>query len=182
MKSCVRDWKNIKNYLVEFQTVVKKTIFNRRTWIEISIIICLSIFLGIVTNLGLIKRYLAGEFKSAFISQESFPGLVFISLPEAEELWSNRQAIFIDSRSASEYSRGHIPGAISIPLEEVQRGNEEILKILEPPEALVIYCEAGDCQTSLNLAKILYQRGYKNLKIYSGGWAEWIASGNPVEK
>lgn len=182
LKSCVRDFRNIGNFLVEFWIVVKKILFNRQIWNEIFIVIGLAVVFGFVSNFGLIKRFLAGEFRQAFISQEKFRGLVFISLSEAEDLWFNQQAVFIDSRSREEYDLGHIPGAISVPLEEVKRGNDKFLESLQPDRTFVIYCEGGDCQTSLNLGKILYQRGFKNLKIFSGGWAEWAAAGKPVEK
>jgi len=182
LKSCVRDWRNIESFLAERLMGVKKIIFDHRTLVGICIIFFLSVFLGSVANIGLIKRYLKGEFKQAFISRESFPGLVFISLPEAEELWFSRQAIFIDSRSREEYQLGHIPGAVSLPLVEAKREKIKFFENFPPGTALVIYCEGGDCQTSLNLGKILYQRGFKNIRIYSGGWTEWVNAGKPVEK
>jgi len=182
LKFCVRDWRSIRNFLAEFSIVIRKILFHRQTWKEIFIIVGLAVVFGLVSNSGLIKRFLAGEFREAFILPEEFPGLVFISLQEAEDLWFTQQALFVDSRSEEEYRQAHIPGAISIPLEQVKRGNENLLPKFPSDRLLVIYCEGGDCLTSLNLGRLLYQKGFKNIRIFSGGWNEWSVSGRPVEK
>ncbi len=160
-----------------------KSIFSdRETWRGIIIIIGLSVLLAVTTQFGLIKRFLKGEFRQAFISREEFPGLVFISLSEAENLWSAGEAVVVDSRSQEEYASGHIPGAISIPLIEVKEGADYLFNRLPPDRQIVVYCEGGGCQTSLALARILYARGYKNIKVFSGGWEEWLKAGLPVER
>jgi rhodanese-related sulfurtransferase len=161
---------------------IRKFLLSSQTWKEILIILCLSMVLGLVANFGLIKKFMAGEFRQAFISKEEFAGLVFISLQEAEDLWFNQQALFVDSRSEEEYGKGHIPGAVSVSLEEVNKGRKNLLEQLPSNRLLVIYCEGGDCLTSLNLGKLLYQKGFKNIRIFSGGWNEWVAAGKPVEK
>ncbi len=161
---------------------LKQILRDGETWKGIFIILLLSIFLGTVGNLGLIKRFLRGEFRQALISREEYPGLVFISLPEVEELWHNRTAVVVDSRPVSEFRRGHIPGAISIPLEEVRSEASGLADRIPPSRPLVIYCEGGDCLTSLNLARLLHRQGFRDLRIFSGGWEEWLAAGLPVEK
>lgn len=161
---------------------LKGILRDRETWLGIIIILSLSLVLGTVSNLGLIKRFLQGEFNQAFLSREEYPGLVFISLPEVEEIWHNQQANILDSRSISEFRQGHIPGAISVPLNEVKSGNYELLQAIPSGKPLVIYCEGGDCLTSLNLARLLHDRGFRDLRIFSGGWEEWTAAGLPVEK
>ncbi|HRD01874.1 MAG TPA: rhodanese-like domain-containing protein [Candidatus Saccharicenans sp.] len=160
---------------------LKRLLSDRQIWVGLALIFILSIVLGVASHPRLIKRFLAGEFRQAFILKEDFPQLAFISLSEAEEVWSGQKAVFVDSRSREEFNRGHIPGAISIPLEDLKNGQEDLLtRIFDSPE-IVIYCEGGDCQASLNLARILDSRGFKKLKIFLGGWAEWMQSGLPVE-
>lgn len=159
---------------------VRKIIYDRETWRGLFFIVSLSVVLGIVSNLGLIKRFLAGEFHQAFLLREDYPGLVFITLTEVEDLWHNRTAAIVDSRSASEFDSGHIPGAISVPLEEINRGNFGLLEKIPRDQPLVIYCEGGDCLSSLNLARLLHQRGFRDLRVFSGGWEEWTAAGLPV--
>lgn len=161
---------------------LKQILRDRETWKGILIILALSLAIGTASNLGLIKKFLRGEFRQAFIDREEYSGLVFITLPEVEELWHNQAAVIVDSRPASEFRRGHVPGAISVPLEEVKGGNYLLLERISPGRPLIIYCEGGDCLTSLNLARLLHGRGFGDLRVFSGGWAEWLAAGLPVEK
>jgi rhodanese-related sulfurtransferase len=161
---------------------LKKIIFNRETWKGVAFILILSVVLGVAINFSLIKRFLAGEFQQAFISSQEYPGLVFITLNEAEDLWFNQQAIILDSRSEAEFAEGHIPGALSIPLEKIKTDDLAIISQLPQDKPLMIYCEGGDCLTSLNLARILYQRGFLDLRVFSGGWKEWMAAGLPTER
>ncbi|MCR4395740.1 MAG: rhodanese-like domain-containing protein [Candidatus Saccharicenans sp.] len=161
---------------------LKEILRDRESWQGLIIILSLSLVLGAVSQAGLIKRFLQGEFKQAFLSREDYPGLVFISLPEVEDLWHNQQAAILDSRSTLEFRRGHIPGAMSIPLDEVKSGNYGLLDTIPLGQPLIIYCEGGDCLTSLNLARLLHDRGFRDLRIFSGGWEEWMAAGLPVEK
>ena len=160
---------------------LKKILADRETWVGLGLIFGLSLVGGLVSHPGLVRRFLAGEFRQAFILKEDFPQVVFISLAEAESAWSERQAVFIDSRSLEEYHRGHIPGAISIPLEDVKSGGEDLLARIPEALEIIVYCEGGDCQASLNLARWLESRGFKNLRVFSGGWTEWTQAGLPVE-
>ncbi|MCX8160234.1 MAG: rhodanese-like domain-containing protein [Candidatus Saccharicenans sp.] len=161
---------------------LKQILGDRETWKGIFIILALSLAIGAVSNLSLIKKFLQGEFRQAFIARDSYPGLVFITRLEVEDLWHNQLATIVDSRSVSEFKRGHIPGAISVPLEEVRSGNFGLLDRIPPGRPLVIYCEGGDCLTSLNLARLLHERGFRDLRVFAGGWEEWLAAGLPVEK
>jgi 3-mercaptopyruvate sulfurtransferase SseA len=84
---------------------------------------------------------------------------------------------------------GHIPGALSVPLDAVRQPGEKDFGpqpagTLDFPGArtLVIYCEGGDCQTSLSLAKIIHDKGHADIRIFTGGWTEWSAAGFPEEK
>lgn len=161
---------------------LKQILSDRETWKGVFVILAVSAVIGTVSNLGLLKKFLKGEFRQAFLAKEQYPGLVFITLPEVEELWHSQAAAVVDSRSVSEFNQGHIPGAISVPLEEINRGNYALLEKLPPGRPLVIYCEGGDCLTSLNLARVLHQRGFGDLRVFSGGWDEWLAAGLPVAR
>ena len=145
------------------------------------IVISSSLF-GLSVNLSLAGRYFGGEFKESFLPKEKYPGIVFIALAEAEGLFVSKGALFIDSRSREEYSAGHILGAVSVPYDE----KREILAPADfgtsPDKTVVVYCHGGDCKMSVNLAKVLSTSGFKNIKIYSGGWAEWVSARLPVEK
>jgi len=161
---------------------------------EILIILVLSTVFGAVINFPLLRRFAAGEFRQGFVDLREYTGIRFITLAETEDLFGRRMQgaeglLFIDSRSPEDFAAGHIPGALNVPLERVQRpGKTEAgtdwagMPDFPRAQTLVIYCEGGDCQASISLAKIIHDRGYPDIRIFAGGWAEWTASGLPEEK
>ena len=65
-----------------------------------------------------------------------FSGITRLSLEEARAAFDNGAAIFVDVRSADSYASGHIPGARSIPLGELEGRLEE----LDPAQWIITYC------------------------------------------
>lgn len=138
-----------------------------------------------VSGAGLVKRFMRGEFKDAFITADRYPGIRMIGTAEASDLLSQsqaRQAAFIDARSGGAFVRGHVPGALSVPF----AGRETVLPsgvtALAREGTLVVYCEGGDCRSSLELARLLHDRGFRDIRVVMGGWAEWTRAGLPVER
>jgi rhodanese-related sulfurtransferase len=158
------------------------------------IIIVLSVVLGAAVNFPLLRRFAAGEFRQGFVDLREYAGIRFIALAETEELFSQRMQgaeglLFVDSRRPDDFVTGHIPGALNVPLERAQRPEKteagpDWAGMLDIPgeQTLVIYCEGGDCQTSISLAKIIREQGYQDIRIFAGGWAEWSAARLPEEK
>lgn len=158
------------------------------------ITVVLSIALGAAVNFPLLRRFAAGEFRQGFIDLREYAGIRFIALAETEDLFAQKMQgtggpLFIDSRRPDDFAAGHIPGALNIPQERVQHlGKREAGPDwagtfgFPGGQTLVIYCEGGDCQTSISLAKIIRDQGYQDIRIFSGGWAEWSAAGLPEEK
>ena len=68
-----------------------------------------------------------------------------------------------------------------MPLESPDKGLAELAALYPPDKRLVVYCQGGDCQTSQSLARLLHDRGFKDIRIYGGGWTEWSAAGLPAE-
>jgi len=147
---------------------------------EIILIILVSACVGLLVNISLIKRYLEGEFNLSFLSAKEFPVVSYITLAEAESLFAQGQAVFVDTRSEESYRQGHIVGAVNIPFEEFDPG---VLENISLPYDLpiVVYCDGSECQSSTNLAKHLAGQDYKDIKVFFGGWQEWKDSGFPIE-
>lgn len=88
---------------------------------------------------------------------------------------------FIDARSVEEFAEGHIKGAVSIPF----YGSEEyqsVLNQISKDEYLVTYCDGDDCDLSILLGDELFQKGYKRVYVFYGGWQDWLKNNYPVEK
>jgi rhodanese-related sulfurtransferase len=91
-------------------------------------------------------------------------------------------ARFLDARRTAAYEEGHVRGARSVSvwedaLEARLQAFDATTK--DPHDPLVIYCSGGSCRDSHDLAQRLWGMGYRNLRIYSGGWPEWHEKGWP---
>ncbi len=85
------------------------------------------------------------------------------------------QVIVLDVRPREEYLAGHIPGAISIPVDELESRLNELPRDVE----IVAYCRGPCCVFSLRAVEILRARGYRALRLREGV-RDWLASGLPV--
>ncbi len=84
----------------------------------------------------------------------------------------NGSGILIDLRDRAEYVKGHIPGAVCIPYDEL-RGNIAGLKKQTAQcmrrfgrSVLILYCDRGN--TSLRAARDLYNQGFQIKNVYGG--------------
>jgi len=103
-----------------------------------------------------------------------------ISLNDARTFFYSKKALFIDARNPLEYRRGHIRGAINIPLNDFDK-KKNLLAKTPKDKLLVTYCDGVECNSSMSLAEKLIGSGYKNVKIFFGGWQDWEANKLPVQ-
>jgi rhodanese-related sulfurtransferase len=97
-----------------------------------------------------------------------------ISVPQFAQLQSGPERVqLIDVRSPSEYSTGHIPRAINMPMDQVQSR----LADLERDGVIVLVCQSG--QRARMVAGLLEPCG-KELRILEGGTVAWIKAGLPI--
>ncbi|MFW6279944.1 MAG: ArsR/SmtB family transcription factor [Planctomycetota bacterium] len=87
------------------------------------------------------------------------------------------EATVLDVRPEEEYDAGHIPGAVSIPLEEL----EERLDDLPADSQIVAYCRGPYCVLASRAVEILESRGFRATRFKEGP-PDWAADGYRVEK
>jgi rhodanese-related sulfurtransferase len=75
------------------------------------------------------------------------------------------------------FRQKHIPGSIFVDVFAMA----EALEKLSPDEEIVLYCTGGPCPASRFAYKWLEARGYRHLRRYPGGLADWEAGGYPLE-
>lgn len=75
--------------------------------------------------------------------------------------------ILLDVRNPDEYQRGHIPGAINIPVDELRSK----LSKLSPDKKIIIYCQIG--LRGYLAQRILMQNGFNKVMNISGGYKLW---------
>lgn len=84
----------------------------------------------------------------------------------------------IDVRTPTEYAQGHVPGAINIPLQDVNAAIQN--NKIDKNKPLIFICQSGARSYMAGLLAITY--GYQNVYNLQGGTVGgWIAAGLPVE-
>jgi rhodanese-related sulfurtransferase/biotin operon repressor len=83
----------------------------------------------------------------------------------------------LDVRPAEEYAAGHVPGAINVPVERL----EKYLSKLPKRKEVVAYCRGPYCLMSFEAVEKLRKRGFKAKRL-ENGYPEWRAAGLPVER
>ena len=84
----------------------------------------------------------------------------------------------IDTREDSEWSRGHLPGAVHACRGHIERDIETLVP--DKSATIVLYCGGG--YRSALAAESLQKMGYRNVISMDGGWRGWNESGFPVVK
>jgi DNA-binding transcriptional ArsR family regulator len=85
--------------------------------------------------------------------------------------------IVIDVRPATEYRQGHIAGALSIPITDL----ETRLAELPPTQEVIAYCRGPYCLFSDEAVSLLTAHGYRARRL-AEGYPEWRAAGLPIEE
>jgi rhodanese-related sulfurtransferase len=83
--------------------------------------------------------------------------------------------IVLDVRPAEEYRAGHIPGALSIPLKELERR----LSDLPRGRDIVAYCRGPYCVLAVEAVEMLRARGFSAFRLEQSV-QDWRAEGLPV--
>jgi rhodanese-related sulfurtransferase len=88
----------------------------------------------------------------------------------------SRNVVLLDARPVHEYVAGHIAGAISVPVDQIQRR----LRRLPKDKEYVAYCRGPYCVYADQAVDILRSRGRRANRLREG-FPEWRAAGLPVE-
>lgn len=83
----------------------------------------------------------------------------------------------LDVRPADEFALGHLPGALNIPLDKLERK----LAALDPDKEIVAYCRGRYCVLSFETVAILRSKGFKVRRLQDG-LPEWKAAGLPISR
>ena len=83
----------------------------------------------------------------------------------------------LDVRPPEEYAAGHIAGAVSVPLADLQRRLSELPR----GRRVVAYCRGPYCVLAAEAVRLLRKRGFDAVRL-KDGFPEWRDAGLPVEE
>ncbi len=86
--------------------------------------------------------------------------------------------VWVDPRGRADYLEGHIPGAIHLPFEDLQKEHRQ----LEGYNPIVVYGNTYNSPVAAAMSKGLIELGYKNVNTLRGGLHAWKAAGNTVDE
>ncbi|MFE3450328.1 ArsR/SmtB family transcription factor [Nonomuraea sp. NPDC059194] len=98
-----------------------------------------------------------------------------VSRPELAEMLDTGEVLVIDVRPEAEFEAGHIPGALSIPHDQVATRLAE----LPNGKTIVAYCRGRFCVMAPNAVRLLRGFGY-DARTLEDGLPEWRGAGLPV--
>ena len=104
-------------------------------------------------------------------------------IPRSELLERVRDGLVtvLDVRPAEEYAAGHVPGAVNIPLQELEERLEELTNQQDENREIVAYCRGPHCVLAFDAVARLRDKGMKARRL-EDGYPEWQVAGLPVEK
>lgn len=99
-----------------------------------------------------------------------------ISMGELQSRIERDEVVLLDVRPEIEFQAGHLPGAISIPLNVLEQRLEEL-----PVDKLIVaYCRGPYCVIADQALELLAERGRQVARLEEGV-AEWQIAGNNLE-
>ncbi len=150
---------------------------------ETCVLIALGCLFGLTINHQLVLDAFSGRLTAqpSAIAEES--GLAALPMPamldEVRQLVASG-GIVVDARSPDLYTLGHISGAVSLPMAEIEVSLPDFVQQVAKERTIVTYCSGFGCPDSFDLGVLLLEAGYRDVRVFEGGFPEWRDAGLPV--
>lgn len=111
-----------------------------------------------------------------------------VSLEEARQRFDQARTgegttVFVDARKPSDFEEGHVPGAIPFDHYYPDGYIEPVLAAIDAADAIVVYCNGGECEDSVLVCGDLIELGipYHSIYLFAAGWEAWTNADHPIE-
>lgn len=102
--------------------------------------------------------------------------IAIINVNDYPDIYKDSDHVLIDVREVDEFTSGHLPGAVNIPLSQFQARFTEI----PTGKTVLLVCQTGG--RSMMAAEFLEHTGqYTDMVNLDGGTLGWMRAGNPTE-
>jgi rhodanese-related sulfurtransferase len=102
-----------------------------------------------------------------------------ITIDELKALMAEKSVLVLDVREPGSFAKGRSPGAINIDYTEVLA---KAGQLAGEKRTIVAYCACANEMTAARAAVDLAAKGIPGAKALKGGWDEWVARNEPIEK
>ncbi|PLX86799.1 MAG: rhodanese-like domain-containing protein [Desulfuromonas sp.] len=157
----------------------------RRILLEAWVLVACGVLIGLSLHHELVLDAFSGQ-----LASPTRPGVVTsvidrlpvpVLLEDVRKL-AAEGGVLVDARDWEPFAEGHLPGAVSLPLADVDNLLSRFRQAVQLDRPLVIYCNGYGCPDSYDLALRLIKAGYLDVRVFEGGYPEWRDAGLPVER
>lgn len=113
-------------------------------------------------------------------ARKRFSGVKAITATELPQLINHEDAVVVDVCEPNEYRKGHIPGAVNIPLGQIEDNVGKLERYRKAGRPLVVSCQSGtrSSKGAARLRKLEFEKVY----TLTGGILAWQKENLPIEK
>ncbi len=130
----------------------------------------------------------SGDTPSSTEGQHPEHGFQIVSLSEAQDYFSRGESsiVFIDARDDAHYEKCHVPSAIQFDYYRPDDYIGEVRDFATDAEVVIIYCNGGECEDSIQAARYLTEEiedplAFDNVYVFEGGIQAWYEADNERE-
>jgi rhodanese-related sulfurtransferase len=132
-------------------------------------------FVHVMRQLAEARLAEVGAITAAYLKSRG--ALERVSSEELMQRVRKGEVTVLDVRPAQEYRAGHIPGARSVPVNELRQHLSNLPKTRE----IVAYCRGPNCVMAIEAVEMLRKRGFRAVRMEQGV-VDWRARGWRIEK
>ncbi len=113
-------------------------------------------------------------------ARRRFSGVKGVTATELPQLLNHEDAAVIDIRESGEFRKGHIAGALNIPLNQIADNATKLNRFKKSGVPLVVACQSGvrAGKGAAELRKLEFEKVY----TLTGGLQAWQKENLPLEK
>jgi hydroxyacylglutathione hydrolase len=127
-------------------------------------------------GLDRVAGYFGSDVMDAWrMSQRHLQTIPSLVVAEVTSRQRSEDLVVLDVRGEGEWDAGHLPGSLNLPLGDLEQRLDEIPR----NRPVIVHCQSGS--RAAMAASLLRARGFGDVWLFRGGFAEWLAAGLPVE-
>ena len=155
----------------------------QRICLEACVLVAFGALFGLTLNHQLVMDAFSGSLvspQSAPAEESALPALPMPVLIDEVQQLRAAGGLIVDARSPELFQAGHIEGAVSLPMVEIDAELPAFLDEIAKDRVIITYCSGFGCPDSFDLGMTLISSGYLDVRVFEGGFPEWRDAGLPV--
>lgn len=151
--------------------------------ILISVLSATALGLDMLNSDGLLRSAVARASITSVHAHDPFPEIELRETTRlhGESTTSRATVEWIDARYRRDYDDGHIPGAISLPIDARFQLEDDVVSLLSTESEIVVYCQSQGCAYAQAVSDRLRGHGFSRIRVFAAGYRDWEAPGESVE-